>query len=422
MEAVGARRPRIAQICGAVDGAKWMVQLSHGLRARGYDVVAVIGGENGSTAELLERSGLRFVAMPQNLGSSSRLLGLLGRVPFLGRRLVLLGHAAATLRRAVAIATFLRREQIDIAHAQIFNSIVVGRVAAFLARVPIRLSMVPGPYHLESPLLRRIDLATERLDTLVIGGSQRVTDLYLEAGLERSRVRTIPYGCSAEEFDPATVDGRGFRAELGIGETTPLVGQVAYFYQVVREPIAPPSVSGRGAKGHEDFLAAASIVVRSRPDARFVLVGGGWGPEGEKHMRDMQRLCRELALDEQVTFTGPRSDVPEVLAALDVSVQCSLNENYGGTIESLLMERPTVATRVGGMPETVRHEETGLLVPPRDPPALARAMLRLIDCPELGRALGRRGRELMLERFTVETMTNGVADLYAELLSARRQR
>ena len=161
-----------------------------------------------------------------------------------------------------------------------------------------------------------------------------------------------------------------------------------------------------------------AIIIRTRPDVRFVLVGGGWGAPGEEHRRAIEERCRELGLEKHVIFTGARDDVPDALAALDVSVQCSLSENYGGTIESLLMERPTVATRVGGMPETVQDEVTGLLVPPRDPPALAAAILRLIEDPALGRALARRGRELMLERFTTEAMTEAVARLYAELLEA----
>jgi glycosyltransferase involved in cell wall biosynthesis len=121
-----------------------------------------------------------------------------------------------------------------------------------------------------------------------------------------------------------------------------------------------------------------------------------------------------------VIFTGARDDIPDVLAALNVSVQCSLSENYGGTVESLLMARPTVATRVGGMPETVRHEETGLLVSPRDPPALAAAIMRLIEDPALGEELGRRGRQLMLECYTTEAMTEAVAGLYQELLDRQQ--
>jgi glycosyltransferase involved in cell wall biosynthesis len=396
-----------------------MVDMSAGLIERGYDVTAIIASRRGDTAQRLLEAGVPFEVRSQFLTSTSPAIGLVARVPRIGRRLTLLVHGASLLRRSVSIALLLRRLEPDITHAQIFNSIMVGRIAAFLARVPVRISMVPGPWHLETPIFQRMDIKTQWMDTVLVGGSKRVSDLYLEAGVDPSRVRTIPYSGDAGRFNPGQADGRRFREELGIEPGVPLIGQVAHFYGVVPAPYAPPLAAGRGLKGHDDFVDAASIILRSRPDARFVLVGGNWGAPGEEHRADIERRCRELALDQHVVFTGARDDIPDVLAALDVSVQCSLNENYGGTIESLLMERPTVATRVGGMPETVRDEETGLLVEPHDPPGLAAAILRLIEDPELAQRLGRQGRELMLETYTTEAMTNSVARLYEEQLGWR---
>jgi glycosyltransferase involved in cell wall biosynthesis len=116
-----------------------------------------------------------------------------------------------------------------------------------------------------------------------------------------------------------------------------------------------------------------------------------------------------------VIFTGRHEDVPSLLAAADVAVQCSLVENLGGTIEALLMERPVVATRAGGMPESVRDGETGLLVPPSDPEALAAAILRLLENRDEGAALGRAGRQLMLERFTFARMVDDIDAVYGRL-------
>jgi glycosyltransferase involved in cell wall biosynthesis len=409
---------RVAQVCGLTDGGLWMVQLCAGLRRRGYDVVAIIATANGATAAALRKAGVPFVALPHRFTSDGRLARAIARVPFL-YRLAYAVHALALLRSAARMARVLRRLEVDVVHTHVFGSMIVGRFAGWMARVPLRVAMIPGPYHLDAPLLRRIDLGSIRLDHVVIAGCERTNELYAELGVPAEARRTVGYGVDATKFAPDEVDPTSFRRELGIGAGTPLIGQVAFFYPVVSGPAAPPWADGRGIKGQEDLLRAARLVLDRRPDARFVFVGDGWGEAGTRHLEEVRELARTLAIDHAVTFAGRRGDVPEVLAALDVSVQCSLSDNYGGTIESLLMRRPTVATRVGGLPETVRDGETGLLVPLRDPDALAAAILRLVEDPALGRRLGAAGRELMLERHTIQHTIAGVAAVYAEEASAR---
>ncbi|MDP1846689.1 MAG: glycosyltransferase [Solirubrobacteraceae bacterium] len=415
----GQRPLRVAQICGATDGAAWMVEIAAGLRARGFEVVCVIGSPHGETARHLAERGIPFVAMTQQLvGPSSRFAARLGGLPLIGA--ARWGFdLVALLRTAGRMARILRRERIDIAHTHVISSILIGRIAGLMARVPLRVSMVPGPYHLESDYLRRADLATQWMDHRLIAGSQRTDDLYAQHGIPAERRRVVSYGADRDGFDPADADPARIRQELGLSPDALLVGQVAYFYPVDDGPFAPPDVRGRGVKGHEDFVDAARIVLDQRPDARFLLVGDGWGPAGEQHRDGIRRRCRELGIEDEVIFMGRRRDIRDVLAALDVSVQCSLSENYGGTLESLLMRAPTIATRVGGMPEAVRHEQTGLLVQPRDPAGLAAAMLRLIEDRPLARRLGAAGRELMLERFTFQTTVAGVESVYRELAAER---
>jgi glycosyltransferase involved in cell wall biosynthesis len=411
----------VAQVCALVDGGLWMVQICAGLRRLGFDVIAVIGSAEGATAAALTKAGVPFVAMAQPITSAGRLAALFARVPVLWR-LVYVIHGVALLRTAARMARGLRRLEVDIVHTHVFTSMLVGRLAGWMARVPLRVAMIPGPYHLEAPLLRRLDLATLRLDHRLVAGCARTDELYAELGVPAGQRRTVGYGVDPAGFEPDAVDGLSFRREIGVADDAPLIGQVAFFYPTISGPASPPWADGRGVKGHEDFLAAAALVLERHPAARFVLVGDGWGEAGNQHMDDMRALAGTLGIAHAVIFTGRRPDVPHVLAALDVSVQCSLSDNYGGTIESLLMARPTVATRAGGMPETVRHDQTGLLVPIRDPDALAEAILRLVGDPALGRRLGHAGRELMLERHTIQHTIAGVAAVYAEAAPAHRLR
>lgn len=408
----------MAQVCQAINGAKWMVQLSAGLEARGYEVVAIIGGSQGDTAARLRTAGVRFAVHRHAPFSLGPFLARITTFPLLCRLRYPLS-LISFVREAVGVARLLRRLDVDVVHTHTFTSIMVGRIAAFLARVPVRVAMIPGPYHLEAEAPRRMDLATAWMDHRLLCGCRHSEYLYRRSGVSPRRLTTVPYGVDPGEFDPESNDGSRFREELGISRETPLIGQVAYFYPVLSGRFVPPLTDGRGPKGHDDFVAAARLVVDVRPDARFVLVGAGFGPAGEDHRRTIQQMVEQLGLADVVTFTGHRDDVVDVLAALDVSVQCSLSENYGGTLESLLMKAPTIATAVGGMPEVILHEITGLLVPPRDPDALARAMLRLVDDRDLAHGLAARGRRHVLGNFTVQHMIDRVIANYEDLARIR---
>ena len=408
----GARPLRVAQVIGSVEGGRWGLSICQGLRDRGYDVVAVIPPAHGRFSERLEAARIPIVRRDLQLASSSP-----WRRRIRGTQRA--WDAAHLLRAAGALAIELRRRRVDVVHTHIFNATIVGRIAAWLARVPIRIAHVPGPLHLESPVLRELDVRTQWMDHHLLGGSAYIERLYRELGVDPRRVSHTYYGPDLERFTPATGRGERVRADLGVPPGVPLVGQVAYFYPPTNERWTPPALRGRGLKGHSDFLEAARLVLAEDPGVRFALVGGGWGPGGEEHRSEMRALARALGVDHAVVFTGDRDDVPDVLAALDVSVQCSLSENLGGTIESLLMERPTIATRVGGMPESVLHERTGLLVEPRDPPALAAAMLRLLRDPDEASRLGKAGRERMLTRFTAAATVDEIDALYRRLAAER---
>jgi glycosyltransferase involved in cell wall biosynthesis len=414
-----SERPlRVAQVCATSDGGLWMVQIAVGLQRRGFDVIAIVGSDDGGTAAALRKVGVPFVGMPQRLWRQSRLASAIGKVPVLGPlRYVVDGFFF--LATVVRMALLLRRLRVDIVHTHIFSSMLIGRLAAAIARVPIRVAMIASPLHLESVALRRLDLWTRRLDHRLLAGCQYTNDLYGSFGVPARGRRTVGYGIDPAGFDPAAADGARVRRELGLADGTPVVGQVAWFYPVLTPPIAPPGMEGRGIKGHEDLLAAARIVLEQRPDVRFLVVGDGFGELGVLHFEQIRRLAAELGVGDAVIFAGRREDLVDVIAAFDVSVQASLSENYGGTIESLLMERPMVATDAGGMPEVVIDEQTGLLVPVRDPEALAEAILRLVEEPELARRLGENGRARMLERHTIQHTIDGVIEAYREVAAER---
>jgi glycosyltransferase involved in cell wall biosynthesis len=406
--AAGSRPLRVAQIVCTADGAAWVAEISDGLRARGHDVRVFVNGPEGP---LVDR--LRALDIPVH---SARIYPSQFRVPAPLRYLLLSG---SVLVQAARLARLLRREHVDVVHTHIWWSILIGRIASWLARTPIRLTHVPGPFHLETTVFRKADRLTQWMEHRLIAGCRFTDSIYASLGVPASRRSCIYYGADPARFDPGKADPERLRAELGIEAGAPLVGHVAYFYGRLLGRSIPAQFFGKGVKAQEDLVDAARLVLAEIPEARFVFVGSGWQDEGRRYEQDVRERAAELGLGEAIVFTGARDDVPDVLAALDVSVQCSLSENLGGTIESLMMEVPTVATQVGGMPESVHHEETGLLVPPGDPRALADAILRYLRNPDWAKSLARAGRLLMLERFTMERTVQDIDALYSELARER---
>lgn len=393
---------RIAQIAATPKHCPWMTNFCSELVRRGYDVCAIIDSSEGDLSGRLTAAGIRHYKVPMIHAANldrTRLLFYLVRLPL----------------TVLQVARILRRERIDIAHSHVFVANMVTRFACLFARVR-HVAGIAGPRHLEARLTRVIDRITCGLDARIAGGCDYTVRQYRAMGVPEERLTSVYYGSSVEQLDPECHDGMSFRGALGFAPETPVVGLVAHFYPPTHGPQTPPGTRGIGLKGHDFFIAAARIVAKRFPQARFVLVGGGPNPAGERYRQSLIEACAaDRFLSERVVFTGHRSDLADVLASFDVAVQCSLTEGLGGTIDALMMQRPLVATRVGGMPEAVRHEETGLLVPPADAEALAAAIERLLANRTEAQRFARAGRALMLQRFTLTRTGEDLSALYASI-------
>ncbi|HZS87066.1 MAG TPA: glycosyltransferase family 4 protein [Chloroflexota bacterium] len=163
-------------------------------------------------------------------------------------------------------------------------------------------------------------------------------------------------------------------------------------------------------KGHCYLLRAAALV----PDAMFVLAGDG--PERAA----LAAEARALGVADRVTFLGWRDDIPDLLAHCDLCVLPSLYEGFPlAVLEAMAAEIPVVASAIGGIDEAVIHGETGLLVPPADPAALATAITTILSDRALARRLARAGKERVQEHFSAQTMAHHVMRIYDELLDSR---
>ncbi|HXF74030.1 MAG TPA: glycosyltransferase, partial [Actinomycetota bacterium] len=187
----------------------------------------------------------------------------------------------------------------------------------------------------------------------------------------------------------------GVLADLGIPDGVPVVATVANF---------------KIHKGHRHLLEAASIVRRSLPEARFVLAGVG---PTEPRVREQ---AAALGLDGSVVFAGLRDDAPRIAAASDLFVLPSEREGLPiALLEAMALGRAVVATRIGGIPEVVEEGRQGILVPPRDPAALAEAILALLGDPGRRARMGEEARRRAAD-FDLRRAVRRIEDVYEELL------
>lgn len=219
-------------------------------------------------------------------------------------------------------------------------------------------------------------------------------------GVAEEKLTTIYGSFDAERFNPALANGAAVRTTWNIAPDAPLVGMAASFKSA--------------KKGQDDFLRAAAKVLERHPGAHFVLAGDG-SPERARAIAD------RLGIGGRVHFPGFVTDMPSALAALDVVVCASRRgEGLTGSVrEALAMTRPVVSTDVAGNRELVRHGETGLLTPVRDPATLANAISLLLSRPDEARRFGNDGRKLVLKNCTDDVRAARVEELYRELLAER---
>jgi polysaccharide biosynthesis protein PelF len=197
----------------------------------------------------------------------------------------------------------------------------------------------------------------------------------------------IPSVVDLTEFNPGHRPAA--RADLGAEADEPLIGWVGRL-----DP----------KKRVEDFVEAAGIVARRRPDARFAIIGGIDAFFPEYRDRLVERVG-ELGLAERVVFTGDRADVPRLLSGLDIFCWLSRGEGMPHVIaEAGAAGLPVVATRDGGTPQQIRDGLSGIFVPHENPPAVARELLRLIEQPELRARLGAALRQKVIADYSIEAV------------------
>jgi glycosyltransferase involved in cell wall biosynthesis/GNAT superfamily N-acetyltransferase len=353
------------------------------LAAEGHEVTGI--SAPGPHTAALEAAGIRF--LPWRNATRS-------------------WNPVADVRALAELVALLRRERFDLVHTHNPKPGVLGRVAARLARVPLVVNTVHGLYATPEDRLRKraavlgLEWLAGRCSDLELYQSEEDLGWARRLRLARKgRSHLLGNGTDLGHFDPALVPPErvaALRRELGLPADALVVGAVG---RLVAE------------KGYRELFAAARAVRQADPRVRFVAVGA---PDLDKADAIGQAELARAA--EDVLVTGWRDDVRDLLAVMDVFVLASWREGMPrSAIEAAAMGRALVLTDIRGCREVARADREALLVPPRDPDALAAAISRLAADPALRRRLATAARRRALERFGEAQVAERVVDHYRRL-------
>ncbi len=377
---------KILHIVKTVIGATWVYHQVRVLRSLGFEIVVALPSATAGLAPKYQEAGATVI--PINLDVPTK-------------------HPWQIPAVLKSCRTLVQTVCPDIIHTHHVGTTLVVRAALGKSSPIPRIFQVPGTLHLEHPFFAHLDTSLAGPRDHWIAACRWTQRKYRQLGVTAQRVSLSYIGTDLSAF---TRTRRNIlRRELGLAPDTPLVGMVCYMY-------APKRFLGQtaGLKGHEDFIAALQLAKKKCPDLHAVIVGGAWAGaiKYENHLRELgRRHCNGY-----LTFVGTRSDVPKIYPDVDLAVVPSHTENVPhAAVEALLSGVPVVTTNVGGLPDLIQEGVSGKLVPPRNPQAIAEAIVGSLQNRAEARHLTTKGQEMARYLFDVERTTREVAQIYGAL-------
>jgi len=307
----------------------------------------------------------------------------------------------------IKMTFFLKHNPYHIVHTHNSKAGFLGRLAAKLAGIPVIVHTVHGfAFHDQEPswrqmLFRTLERLASRWCDMMIFISQPLIDWSLRERVA-TKMKTIKIysGIELDRFHPvpANIKDR-IREKWGIARNDTVIGLVSKLWE---------------GKGHLELIETFKIIKREIKHARLVIVGEGYLYDS------LVRRVERLGLKDSVLFTGFQSDVSEIIATFDVAVLPSHFEGMGRVLlEAMAMEKPVVASRVGGIPDLVQHGINGLLVTPGDVEGLAEALMKALNDKGLAEKMGKAGRKMISEKFSADHMVRSIEKLYFNLLTMK---
>ncbi|MGA3206894.1 MAG: glycosyltransferase [Syntrophales bacterium] len=299
----------------------------------------------------------------------------------------------------------IKDKEIDIVHGQGARAEFYARIATKFARSSKYVSTIAMPVEgydvrpLRKSIYFVLDRATDKyVDRFIVVSDVLRNALITKRHIPPEKVTKIYNGIEIDHYDPITTASHRIKIRdgLGVNKDNILLGAIG---RMVWQ------------KGFEFLIKCIQDVLKAHGEIKVIIVGEG------PLKRDLENLCRQLKVEGKTIFPGFRSDIKEILSAVDIVVIPSLLEGFPMlTLEAMAMAKPIVATRIDGITEQITDGVEGILVPPRKPIALAAAINKVIENREFARSLGLAARKRVEKEFTVEKMINETEDVYHSLL------
>jgi glycosyltransferase involved in cell wall biosynthesis len=360
----------------------------------------VVLGEDGALADKMRKVGIETYILPLPDYVANTRKDSIGAASLLKIRLI-----GAVLAYSWRLAALIKSSGASLVHTNSLKADIIGGIAGKITRTPvvwhirdrIEIDYLPAPVTFVFRWLCRV------VPSFIVANSNAtLATLHLPGGAPQAVVNSSHPSITAT----SAIVPEGIPQRNPVSKSHPekiligLVGRITRW------------------KGQHIFLKAAALVRSRFPSVNFQIIGSAMFGE-EAYEREIHAMAKSLALDGCVEFMGFRNDVPKLMAEFDILVHASTTgEPFGQVItEAMIVGKPVVATRGGGVPEIVQEGVTGLLVPMGDATAMADAICELLSDPRRAKEMGLAGRTRVLKYFTVDVSARRIASIYRKLLN-----
>lgn len=368
------------------------ILLNEGLNDGEFDSRLIAGKcdkDEGNMAYLADEKGIDLIVIPQ-----------------LKREIDVRNDLIAFIR----IFNLIRKEKPHIVHTHMAKAGVLGRLAATLLCVPVKVHTFHGHvFHsyfgaVKTKTFLFIERIIAKFTDQIIVVSVKIKDEICERFklTEKEKISVIGLGLDLKHFENRNKNGNGFKKKLGINKDALLVGIIGRLTAV---------------KNHRLFLDAVGLLKEEVPDlnAKFLIIGDG------ELREELENYATALNIKDWIRFVGWQKDMPAAYADLDIVTLTSFNEGTPlALIEAAASQKAVIATSVGGVPDLIENEKTGLLINSNDPLQLKEAILTLLRDEQLRKKLGQAGRLHVCDSHSKERLIQDIRNCYKRLLLTKR--